>query len=443
MSSPFAQAQFDQHAALAPQLPGARLPWLAQLRAQNLAAFAAAGLPDARNEHWKYTALRSIEQRALPVADAQAKARVIDSTLLDLPLVESARLVFVNGAFRPDLSHLALPSELQGSISVTPLGTALEHDAEGLSFFLSRHFREPHEGFARLNTAFAADGAVIRIALGARIEAPIRLVFVGTGADSELAWYARNLLELGEGAQANVIEQYLAAGRHANLGNVVNQVSLKRGASLRWLRLQEEHEAATLIVRSEFALADSAALALHTLELGGAMARHDVVVDLAGQGAALRSRGVFALHARQHGDTQFCVSHAGRDTSSDLLWRGIADGRARGVFNGSIVVEAGADGSDARLTNKNLLLSPHAEIDTKPVLEIHADEVKASHGATVGQLDERALFYLRSRGVPLAKARSMLTYGFCREVLDGIEPTALREHLAQRLLDHLPKAVEA
>src|SRR5258706_1588799 len=178
MQSPFAQAQLDQHAALAPRMPGSRLPWLAQLRAHNLAAFAAVGLPDSRNEHWKYTALRGIEQRSLPVGDAQAKARIIDPALLDLPLGESARLVFVNGAFRPDLSQLVLPPGIQDALSVTPLGTALEHDAKGLDFFLSRHFREPHEGFARLNTAFAADGAVVRVAAGAALQTPVLLLFV-------------------------------------------------------------------------------------------------------------------------------------------------------------------------------------------------------------------------------------------------------------------------
>jgi Fe-S cluster assembly protein SufD len=145
------------------------------------------------------------------------------------------------------------------------------------------------------------------------------------------------------------------------------------------------------------------------------------------------------LHGRQHADTQLQVEHAARDTVSELTWRGVADARGRGVFNGTIVVQPGADGADAQLSNKNLLLSPHAEIDTKPVLEIHADEVKAAHGATVGQLDERALFYLRSRGVPAGQARTLLTFAFCRTALDGIANTALREHLAQRLVEHLPQ----
>jgi Fe-S cluster assembly protein SufD len=284
---------------------------------------------------------------------------------------------------------------------------------------------------------------VIRVAPGARIAEPLHLLFLGAPADGDLAWYARNLVEVGEDASLAVIEHYLGAGPHGQLGNVVNQASLQPGARLDWLRVQDEDERATLIVRSEFQLAERAQLALHPLELGAGFARHDLVVELAGAGASVTARGLCALNGRQHGDTQIDVSHAARDTTSDLLWRGIADGRARAVFQGAITVQPGADGSDARLSNKNLLLSPHAEIDTKPVLEIHADEVKAAHGATVGQLDEQALFYLRSRGVPLAVARTMLTYGFCRSVLDGIEPAAWREFCVGRLAARLPAGSDA
>jgi Fe-S cluster assembly protein SufD len=178
------------------------------------------------------------------------------------------------------------------------------------------------------------------------------------------------------------------------------------------------------------------------METGALMTRHDIAVDLAGKGARFDSRGVFALHGRQHADTHLDVHHNARDTVCDIVWRGVADQRARGVFHGAITVAPGADGADARLQTKNLLLSAQAEIDTQPVLEIHADEVKAAHGATVGQLDQNAMFYLLSRGIAAADARGLLISAFCRDALDGVSGEKLREHLARRLLAHLPQRSE-
>jgi len=181
---------------------------------------------------------------------------------------------------------------------------------------------------------------------------------------------------------------------------------------------------------------------MRSIEAGTAWLRHDLAVTLAGDRSRFVSRGVFALRGRQHADTRLDVRHAARDTACDIVWRGVADQRSRGVFHGAITVNPGADGSDAQLSNKNLLLSAQAEIDSQPVLEIYADEVKAAHGATVGQLDEQALFYLRSRGLSAQQARSLLTLAFCRIAFDSIENTALREHVDALLLERLPEEVE-
>jgi len=182
---------------------------------------------------------------------------------------------------------------------------------------------------------------------------------------------------------------------------------------------------------------------MHTIELGAQLMRHELAIALSGTGARFESRGVFALHGRQHADTRMQVVHDARDTACDIAWRGVADQRARGVFHGAITVAAGADGADAQLSNKNLLLSPLAEIDTQPVLEIHADEVKAAHGATVGQLDEQALFYLRSRGLPLALARRVLVAAFCGAVLSGLDVPVLRARIDALLAARLPQAEDA
>jgi Fe-S cluster assembly protein SufD len=202
--------------------------------------------------------------------------------------------------------------------------------------------------------------------------------------------------------------------------------------------LQQAGTGSSLIRRSHYRLDARAQAHLHALELGGGLARHDLRAELVGDGAGLHTHGAFLPAGRQHIDTQLAIHHRARDTASSSTWRGVASGRGRGVFRGAIVVAAGADGSDATLNNKNLLLSAQAEIDTKPELEIYADEVKAAHGATVGQLDERALFYLRSRGIPAAQARTLLTTAFALAPFESLPHAALREHLEQLLLAQLP-----
>jgi Fe-S cluster assembly protein SufD len=220
------------------------------------------------------------------------------------------------------------------------------------------------------------------------------------------------------------------------------QIAVGANARLDLLQIQNAPESAHLVRRTEASLAAGAHLDLRSVECGAQWMRHDLPIRLEGDRARFVSRGVFALRGRQHADTRLDVRHAARDTVCDMVWRGVADERSRGVFHGAITVQPGADGADALLSNKNLLLSDQAEIDTQPVLEIHADEVKAAHGATVGQLDENALFYLRSRGLSEAEARSLLTLAFCRVAFDTIENSALREHIDALLLERLPRRME-
>jgi len=416
-------------------LPASGIAWLDQARRENRTAFAAGGLPDTRVEAWKYTALRGLGQRRFATGDAAAATRGVDAATFALPGVDGPRLVFVNGVFRADLSALdALPDGL----SLQPLARALHGHAEPLRFALSRHYREAGDAFARINAASAGDGMVLRVAAHAKIGAPVHLVFVGAAAEVELAWHARNVIELGEGASLSLVEHYVSSGEQAQLVTLVSDIELREGAQLHHSVLQNAALGANLIRRSGLRLRSRAQALLHVLELGGALVRHDLQAELVGDGAQLHTRGAFMPHGRQHVDTQLAIRHQALNTTSTSTWRGVANDRARGVFRGAIVVAPGADGSDASLNNKNLLLSPAAEIDTKPELEIYADEVKAAHGATVGQLDERSLFYLRSRGIPLAEARALLTAAFCRAVLDDLPNETLREHLSGLLIAQLP-----
>ncbi|MCK9538358.1 Fe-S cluster assembly protein SufD [Dokdonella sp.] len=405
-------------------------------RREAAAALLRDGLPLGREEAWKYTSLRALDQRRYVAGDPQAATRSVDAAAFDLPGIDGPRLVFVNGVFqaaasdRPEVAGLDLLalSEHPGALS-----GLLEDSAAGARA----------DAFVRLNTALVADGAYVRVAAGVQVAAPLHLVFIGAPADADLAWQARLRIELGTGAALRVVEHHLGSGAHRHLGNLVSDSRLADGARLELLQLQDVPETSVLVRRSTFRLERDARLVATTLEAGAQLARHEFRVHLAGRGARFESRGVFVLHGRQHADTRLDVWHEARDTACDVAWRGVADERARGVFHGAITIQPGADGADATLTNKNLLLSPQAEIDSQPVLEIHADEVKAAHGATVGQLDEHALFYLRTRGIAPDAARRILVAAFCSAMLDELAPAALRERLDGLLADRLPSAMES
>lgn len=416
-------------------LPPSGLTWLDTARRENHEAFAADGLPDTRVEAWKYTALRALGQRRFAKGDTAAQSRAVDASTLILPGIDGPRLVFVNGVFRDDLSAL---ESLPEGLTLQPLSQALQGDPEPLRFALSRHYREAGDAFARINAANATDGVVLRVAAHAKIAVPVQLVFVGAAAEADLAWHGRNVITLGEGASLSLVELHTAAGEQAHLATLVSDTELGEGARLQHVVLQNAAVGTSLIRRSSLRLQAHAQVLVHVLELGGALVRHDLQVELVGDGSRLDTRGIFMPRGRQHIDTQLAIRHQALHTVSNSNWRGVANDRARGVFRGAILVAPGADGSDASLSNKNLLLSPGAEIDTKPELEIYADEVKAAHGATVGQLDQHSLFYLQSRGIPQAEARALLTAAFCRAVLDDLPNEPLREHLSALFLAHLP-----
>ncbi|MGN6789897.1 MAG: Fe-S cluster assembly protein SufD [Rhodanobacteraceae bacterium] len=431
-ATPFVESM---QTAAAARLPGSDLAWLEDARHQALRAFAERGLPDTRNELWKYTALRALQQRAYAPRDTDAASRSVADELLRLEGCEGPRAVFVNGVFRADLSRL---DELAEGITLQPLLDALEHPPEPLRFLLAARGDED-DGFTLLNRALAADGLIVRVADGARVPQPLHVVHVGTSAGSAVAWHLRDLIELGEGASLAVIEHHVGDDTSGHFANLVRNITLREQAQFDWTIVQRASQDATLLRRTDCVLHEDAQLDFHALELGGKLARHELRVELAGDRARFASRGAFVLDG-QHADSEVLVTHRGRDTVSDSLWRGVAGDGARGVVHGRILVQPGADGSDGSFYNKNLLLSPTAEINTRPALEIYADEVKANHGATVGQLDENVLFYLRSRGIPLDTARRMLVRAFCVVTLDGIRPAPLREFCETLLAEQLPEA---
>ncbi|GAB6196634.1 Fe-S cluster assembly protein SufD [Lysobacter xanthus] len=398
---------------------------LGPARREALEALRRDGLPGARVEAWKYTSLRPLERRTYAVPDADVA--VDPAVVADIP---TPRIVFANGRYVPLLSDLA---GLDGGITVEPLSTVLERGDERECNILGRRFDRADEPFARLNAALAVEGAIVRVEAGVQATRPLHLVAVGSTSSADVASHLRHLVDLREGARLELVEHAIAAGSHANLATSVVHVHLKTGAHLVHARLQDESGLAHLFARTDAVLARDSRYERLDLELGAALSRHELNIALHGEGAVAQANGVLLGDGRRHLDTRLGLDHVGRDSRCDLTWRGLADGRSRVAFHGGILIREGADGTQAMLSNKNLLLSDGAEVDSQPVLVIHADEVQAAHGATVGQLDPTSLFYLRSRGIPAAEARALLTAAFCRETLSLLDDGATRDLLAARL----------
>lgn len=382
------------------------------------------GLPGARSEAWKYTSLRQLDRRTF--APAPLEAPVVDATFVES--IPAPRLVFVNGRLHPGLSDLTgLPAGVQ--LQSFSQAVAAGEDSARL---LGRRYERPDEVFARLNTALADEGVVLRVEDGVQVATPLQLVFASAATGTDLAWHHRHWVELRAGAQLGIVEHHLQVGDAAHLDNSVMHVHIARDARFSHARVQAGSARQTSFLRTDAVLARDAQYHRVDLELGAALARHELNVRLEGDNAHLTANGVLLGSGRRHVDTRLGIEHIARDTSAGLLWRGVAGNRSRVVFHGGIHIREGADGTDANLSNKNLLLSADAEIDTQPTLVIDAEEVKAAHGATVGQLDANALFYLRSRGLPEPQAQALLSAAFCHEPL-RVLPDALREQLGAQL----------
>lgn len=416
-------------------LPGREAAGLGPLRQEALAAALRDGLPGPRTEAWKYTPLRALERRSFDPVEA---APAFDSALLaDIP---APRLVFVNG--RHDATHSDLDG-LPAGVRVRPLSQLLEEGDPAAAGALSRRYEQPAEVFARLNTALSTEGVVVQAGPEAREGNPLQLVFIGTPDASDRAWHLRHRIELAPGARLDVVEHLVGDGDHRHLANSLMQVELGDAARLRHARLQRESTGATLFHRTDATLGADAEYRRIDLELGAALSRHELNIALRGDRARVHANGVLLADGRRHLDTRLSVDHDALDSTCELTWRGIGADRAKAVFHGGILIRKGADGTNANLSNKNLLLSEGAEIDTQPMLVIHADEVQAAHGATVGQLDPTSMFYLRSRGIPAERARALLTAAFCREPLSVIDEAAVRDAVGARLDEVLLKSVAA
>jgi len=406
--------------------------WLWQHRQSALASFDRLGFPTGRNEDWKYTSIEALVAQAFERGNGEAKAVSVNDVLAwSFTDFASSRLVFVNGTFAPGLSSVR---DLPQGARVQSLAEALKESDHILAPHLARHARHRQEAFVALNTAFMEDGAAVFIPEGRRLEEPLYLIFVSMAGATAIATHPRNLIVLGAASEAKIVESYIGLGTGSYLTNAVTELIAEQGAVADHYRLQRETDSGIHIGALAARLSRDANFTAHAITLGGALVRNDVRVVLDGEGAGCVLNGLYLMEGKQHVDNHTEIEHAKPRGSSRELYKGILSGSARGVFNGKIVVHKDAQKTDARQTNKNLLLSENAVVNTKPQLEIRADDVKCSHGSTIGQIDSDALFYLRSRGIGFSDAQSLLSYAFASDVVGRVKIPAMRARLDDYLL---------
>ena len=405
------------------QLPGAGQPWLESLREAGIGGFAEAGIPHAKVEDWKYTNLNALMKLDFRPADGTAQNFGLDTVPSLLPATsQSYRLVFINGAARPELSKL---DGLPPGVRVSSLGELFRRGEPGLADCLGALGDTASQPFLALNTAMMEDGYVLRLDDGAHLDKPLEIVQIAAANAAPILYHPRNLVVAGEGSRATIIEHHLSLPGGVYCANGVSELKLGAGAEINLYKAQCEAAQAFHFHQAIAQLADDACFTSFALMLGGRLARNETHVTLGGQGASCHVNGVYALKAAQHSDNLTRIDHVGVETTSRQTFKGVLDDASRAVFQGKIRVAPGAQRSDGQQLNKTLLLSDKSEIDTKPELEIHADDVKCGHGATAGELSEDAVFYLRSRGIPELEAHDLLVGAFLEEAIAEIADDAI------------------
>lgn len=398
--------------------------WLAALRSSAIERFADSRFPTVRDEEWRFTNVQPIATSEFHTATSKP---AIDTGRILPWLVGSRewnRLVFVDGRFSRELSsETAMWSRANVSniAQEAPRGGALEAN-------LGRVVDAGENAFVALNTAFIHDGAYVEIPADVTIDEPLHLLFVSTGAEG-IASHPRVLIVAGRSSSATIVESYVSLGDGRTLTNAVTEVVLEDNASVNHYRLQRESESAYHIATLEARQGRDSRFRSFNLVLGGALTRNNLTLRFGGPGIESWLNGLYLVHGKQHVDNHTFIDHAVPHCNSHELYKGILTGDSRAVFSGKVLVREDAQKTDAKQTNRNLLLSGTARVNTKPMLEIFADDVKCTHGATVGQLDADALFYLKSRGMSAEVSKILLTHGFAMEALDTIDNDALREEL--------------
>jgi Fe-S cluster assembly protein SufD len=422
--------------------------WVHRIRKAAISRFATLGFPTARQEEWKYTSVAPIARIPFKPAgdesDGLTKESVAPHTLGQ---AACAQLVFVNGRYSSLLSSL---NSLPAGVKTGSLAAALDSGSAMVEPYLARHASYTEHPFVALNTAFIQDGAFVFIPEGQVVERPIHLLFVSTApASTELSAgfdlaqgragkaivsHPRNLILAADDSQATIVESYIGLTGGVYFTNAVTEIVAGENAAVAHYKVQRESEEAFHIATVQVSLNHNSNFSSHSIDLGGALVRNDMNAVLDGQGIDCVLDGLYMVAGRQHVDNHTRIDHVKPHCSSRELYKGVLGGRSKGVFNGKIYVHKDAQKTDAKQTNKNLLLSGDAVVNTKPQLEIYADDVKCTHGSTIGQLDQEAIFYLRSRGIDLEAARDLLTYAFASEMIRRIKVEPIRAQLEGLLL---------
>jgi Fe-S cluster assembly protein SufD len=399
--------------------------WLKELRDGGIARFGALGFPTTKQEAWRFTSVAPIADTAFELAHAPDTRHLTPAQIEPFLLGTGPRLVFVNGFLVRSLS-----TPLSDDVRLDGLAQALVDTPDLVRQHLTKYAAFVDRPFAALNTAFVRDGAFVHVPARTVFEQPIQLLFlaVPTGA-APLVTHPRNLIVVEREARASVVETYVSLDGGTYWTNAVTEVVAGDGARVDCYRIQRESDRAYHLAVTEVHQGRDSIANVHAVSFGGALARHDLRGTLAGPGGYLILNGLYALTGDQHADHHTAIEHAAPHCESHEYFNGVLDDRSRGVFNGRIIVRPGAQKTDSKQTNNNLLLSRDAHADSQPQLEIYADDVKCTHGSTVGPLDPKALFYLESRGIGEVEARRLMTYGFAAEILNRMDIAPLREQL--------------
>lgn len=412
-------------------------PWLDLVRNSAMDRFEQLSFPTVREEEWKYTNLATLAKDDFKPATGGDD--IVDVSRFAYPETTGAHLVVVNGFLRDDLSDTSALGEVVATDLITAVNDA--RYTKIIRKYLARNAGYHNNGLTALNTAFVQSGVFVLVPKNVKLETPLQITFVGGTANS--ATFPRVLVVAEEHSSATLIENFVAGDEERYFTNAIAEVVLKDGAHLEHYRLQRESKRAFHVSTTSAELGRASRYDTTSINLGAQLSRHDVSVVMDHEGAETSVDGLYMVGADQHTDTHSVIDHKQPHCNSHQLYKGILDGNARAVFNGKIFVREGAQKTDAMQTNKNLLLSDKARVDTKPQLEIYADDVKCAHGAAIGQIEPEELFYLETRGIGPELGRSLLTYGFAEEVIAKIKLESIRAELDRLVLKQLHTKLEA
>lgn len=405
--------------------------WLSNLRSEGMQAFAEMGFPTTRLEDWKYCNVAPIagvrfQPAAFELSNSTRK-KVEEASYVD---TGCTRLVFLNGYYVEELSAVR---ELPKGATVTSLAKALKQE-EAVAAHMGRYTGYETHPFVALNTAFVQDGAFIEVPKGVALGKPVEVLYVSTGSETPWVAHPRNLVIAAQGSQLTLVETYVGLGDGVYFNNAVTEIVAEDNAHVDYIKLQNESADAFHVATVLAYVSRNAAAVTHSIQFGARLGREELTTVLDGEGAEAYLYGLYVTDGQQLIDNHTVIDHAQPHCSSREFYKGILDGKSAAVFNGKIMVRKDAQKTDSKQSDKNLLLSESASINTKPQLEIFADDVKCTHGATIGQIDPESIFYLRSRGLGLAEARSLLVEAFAAEIIDHVKFEPLRERLKASLL---------